>query len=141
MEVSRQGFYSYLRRGKSQRVIENEVLSEKIKESYENSKGLYGSPRIAEELNKKGIFTSKNRVARLMQKMKLQAKTYKRKKGNYRKISENLLKENLLNQNFKSNKKNEIWVGDITYIPLQNKYIYLASFLDICTRKGTFLEK
>ena len=70
-----------------------------------------------------------------MQKMKLQAKTYKRKKGNYRKISENLLKENLLNQNFKSDKKNEIWVGDITYIPLQNKYIYLASFLDICTRK------
>ena len=70
-----------------------------------------------------------------MQKMKLQAKTYKRKKGNYRKISENLLKENLLNQNFKSDKKNEIWVGDITYIPLQKKYIYLASFLDICTRK------
>ena len=50
-------------------------------------------------------------------------------------MSENLLKENLLNQNFKSDKKNEIWVGDITYIPLQNKYIYLASFLDICTRK------
>ena len=70
-----------------------------------------------------------------MQKMKLQAKTYKRKKGSYRKVSENLLKENLLNQNFKSNKKNEIWVGDITYIPLPNKYIYLASFLDICTRK------
>lgn len=135
MKVSRQGFYSYLRRGKSNLAIENEVLCEKIKESYENSKGLYGSPRIAEELNKKGIFTSKNRVARLMQKMKLQAKTYKRKKGNYRKISENLLKENLLNQNFKSNKKNEIWAGDITYIPLQNKYIYLASFLDICTRK------
>ena len=45
------------------------------------------------------------------------------------------MKENLLNQNFKSDKKNEIWVGDITYIPLQNKYIYLASFLDICTRK------
>ena len=45
------------------------------------------------------------------------------------------MKENLLNQNFKSNKKNEIWVGNITYIPLQNKYIYLASFLDICTRK------
>ncbi len=39
--------------------MENEVLSEKIKESYENFKGLYGSPRIAEELNKKGIFTSK----------------------------------------------------------------------------------
>ena len=71
-----------------------------------------------------------------MQKMKLQAKTYKRKKGNYRKMSENLLEENLLNQNFKSDKKNEIWVGDITYIPLQKKYIYLASFLDICTRSS-----
>jgi putative transposase len=70
LEVSRQGFYSYLRRGKSQLAIEKEVLSEKIKESYENSKGLYGSPRIAEELNKRGMFTSKNRVARLMQKMK-----------------------------------------------------------------------
>ena len=111
--------------------MENEVLSEKIKESYENSKGLYGSPRIAEELNKKGIFTSKNRVARLMQKMKLQAKTYKRKKGNYRKISENLLRGNLLNQNFKSNKKNEIWVGDNLYTITKQVY----RFLDLCIRK------
>ena len=92
---------------------------------------MYGSPRIAEELNKNGIFTSKNRVARLMQKMKLQAKTYKRKKGNYRKISENLLRGNLLNQNFKSNKKNEIWVGDNLYTITKQVY----RFLDLCIRK------
>lgn len=125
LKVSRQGYYHFLKRQKSNRDIENEVLCGQIKEIFKERKGIYGSPRIAHTLNNRGIFVSKNRVARHMKKMNLQSLATKRRRKSYKKIEENLVSENLLNQNFSTNSKNKIWVGDITYIPVANTNIYL----------------
>ena len=46
-------------------------------------------------------------------------------------------KENILNQVFTSNKKNKVWVGDITYIPTKHGWLYPAVFIDIFSRKVT----
>lgn len=135
MQVSRQGYYQYLKRGKSSRTIENDVLLDKIKQVYYDNKGLYGSPRIAITLNYNGIFVSKNRVARHMKKINLQARTYKKKRNSYRKVEASLISDNLVKQSFYTNCKNKIWLGDITYIPVANTNIYLATFIDIFTRK------
>ncbi len=43
--------------------------------------------------------------------------------------------DNLLNRNFKANKPNETWVGDITYIATEEGWLYLAAWIDLCTRK------
>lgn len=133
LNVSRKGYYQYIR--KSNRTLENEVLIEKIKDLYYQNKGVYGSPRIAIALNNIDIFTSKNRVARHMRNMNLQAKTYKRKRNSYRRIEKSLISDNLINQCFVTKSKNQVWLGDITYIPVVNKNIYLASFIDVFTRK------
>ena len=57
--------------------------------------------------------------------------------GRYRRkhVHQNEGRPNLLNQIFQSNEKNEIWLGDITYIPTKNKTLYLAVFLDFYSRK------
>jgi putative transposase len=143
LKVSRQGYYHYLKKKKSSRTLENEVLCEEIKKIFYENKGIYGSPRIAFSLNDRGIFVSKNRVARHMKKMNLQSKVTKRRRKGYKHVQETLISENLLNQSFSTNSKNKIWVGDITYIPVANTNIYLSTFIDIFTRKvvGWTLDK
>ena len=135
LKVSRSGYYDYLRRPKSNRTIENEALREAIKEVFYEFKGRYGSPRIAIVLNRRGISTSKNRVARHMKKMNLKAKSFKTKPLYYRKYSENVFMENLINQDFTTDGCNKIWLGDITYIPTQKFFLYLACFIDVYNRK------
>ena len=135
LNVSRSGYYDYLRRPKSNRAIENEALKESIQEIFYEFKERYGSPRIAIVLNRRGITASKNRVARYMKEMNLKAKSYKKKPLYYRRYSENVFMENLLKQDFTSDACNKIWLGDITYIPTQKGFLYLACFIDVYNRK------
>ncbi|WP_091176682.1 IS3 family transposase [Paenibacillus sp. 1_12] len=73
LKVSRQGYYDWLKRRKSNRVFDNEILIDDIRKIYTEFKGRYGSPRIALELCRRGNFTSKNRVTRHMQQIGLAA--------------------------------------------------------------------
>ena len=66
MEVSRQGFHSWKKRGKSKRAREDEKLVEKIREFSKASRGTYGSPRIVDDFHDEGIEVGRRRVARLM---------------------------------------------------------------------------
>ena len=96
LKVSRSRYYDYLRRPKSNRSIENEALREVIKEVFYEFKERYGSPRIAIVLNRRGISTSKNRVARHMNKMGLKAKSFKKKPSYYRRYSKRIFIPSLL---------------------------------------------
>ena len=66
--VSRSGFYAWLKRPESQRIRENRRLGKRIEEIFEKSRGTYGSPRIKAALSKEGIEANRKRIARLMQK-------------------------------------------------------------------------
>lgn len=70
-----------------------------------------------------------------MKKINLQSLATKRRRKTYKKVEENLISKNLLNQKILTSSKNKIWVGDITYIPVANTNIYLSIFIDIFTRK------
>lgn len=135
LRVSRQAYYHWLKRGKSQRAIDSEILMDEIRKIYKEFKGRYGSPRIALELNKRGIFTSKNRVARHMQRMGLVALPWRKKRTIGRKPTAAHVVENLVQRVFESEVKNALWVGDITYIPLHTGFLYLATFIDVFSRK------
>lgn len=67
MQVSRSGYYTWLKRPESDRSKENKRLVKQIKDIYEQSRQTYGSPRIYHELKDRGVRCSENRVARLMQ--------------------------------------------------------------------------
>ena len=95
----------------------------------------YGTIRITEVLNKKGIHVNRKRVGKLLHQMGLYAKESRYKYKNYNKKRPSLSHPNLLNQVFKAEKKNKIWSGDITYIPLKRITLYLSVFIDVFTRK------
>jgi putative transposase len=115
--------------------LENGVLNTEIRAIFEENRGRYGAVRVYKVLNQRGILVNRKRVGRLMHAMQLFPKgtNYKYKRYNQKCVDSDL--PNLLNQVFKADKKNEIWVGDITYIPTKTKTLYLAVFIDIFSRK------
>lgn len=118
LKVCRSGFYEYLYRRKSNRVIENEALYEIIKEVFEEHKGRYGARQIGlvlEKMNKNSLIARGSR------------KIYR----NYPKGKKYEEKENTL----KTDKRNKIWGGDITYIHTKHGFLYLAIYIDIFSRK------
>lgn len=78
--VSKSGFYGWLGRPKSQRAIDNEILTTQIKTIYERSRCTYGSPRVHAQLGHEGVRVGKNRVARLMRCAGIQG-VHRRKGG------------------------------------------------------------
>ena len=136
LRVSRSEYYKFLSRRTSQREIENQKLSEKIREVHRESRKIYGSPRIHQELKKQGEKCSRKRVARLMQKEKIQAKmrtkwvvTTQPSKSPER------VAPNHLDQKFIVEEPNKVWVSDITYVATQEGWLYVAIVLDLFSRK------
>lgn len=135
LRISPQANYDWKKRRKSQRAIDQEILREAILQVYKEFKGRYGSPRIALELCKRGLFTSKNRVARQMQRMELAAVRYRKRSRIGKKPKVSGIMENLVKRAFEAKTRNTLWVGDITYIPLKHGFLYLATYIDVFSRK------
>ena len=137
LRISRSGFYDYLKRRKSNRAIENEALTEMIEDIFHEHQGRYGARRIQKVLEQQNVHVNPKRVSKLMSEHDLIAKgtrRFYRYQANKTPYDE---KENILNQVFKTSAKNQIWVGDITYIPTKRGWLYLAVFIDIFSRKVT----
>lgn len=135
LKISRSGYYDYLHRRKSKRSIENEALSEIILDIFKENEGRYGSRRIQKVLLQRNIKVNEKRVTRIMSGQGLIAKGAKKPYRYYPNRSQYEERENILNRVFTANEKNEIWVGDITYIPTRHGFLYLAVFIDIFSRK------
>jgi len=135
LRVSRQGYYDFLKRGLSKRDLENRRLVEQIKIAYDKGRKTYGSPRIHKELQKSGESCSRKRVARLMRIEKIQAKMRRKWKVTTKSNPKAIPAPNHLNQNFVTEKENQVWVSDITYIETKEGWLYVAITLDLFSRK------
>ena len=133
--ASRSGYYRWKKLPHGKRQKENEKILMEIEESHKNSRRVYGSPRITDELQAKGIVCSKNRVARIMKVHGIFAKTAKKFKATTNSNHNLPVAENLLNQNFTAEKPNTVWVSDITYIWTLEGWLYLAVILDLYSRQ------
>ncbi len=133
LNVSKSGYYNYLKASISSRKIENLRLLEKIKNIHLEAREIYGSPRIHKELEKMGESCSRKRVSKLMKENKIRAKTNRKWKKRNKPILWSA--PNLLNQKFTASRPNEIWVSDITYIKTLNGWLYVASILDLFSKK------
>ncbi len=135
MKVHRSGYYQWLNQPISDREFENKKILIYIKEAFKESNGIYGSRNIHKDLGELGIHVNKKRVARLMSEAKLYGVgTYRRKpyskSGAVHKAHPNYLK-----QCFIADKPNDTWVSDITYIRTKEGWLYLATVLDLYSRK------
>lgn len=133
--ASRSGYYQWRKGGTPQRQVRQRELLIKIKEIHEGSRRNYGSPRILRELRKAGIVVNHKTIEELMKRNGIQAKRRKKFKATTNSKHNLPIADNLLNRNFKANKPNEVWVGDITYIATEEGWLYLAAWIDLCTRK------
>ena len=130
MKVSKSGFYEYLGRKKSNAQIEREALEGFIVEAFERHKGRYGYRRINRELRKSGISVSEKRVLHIMQKLGLAGKGATRKHRIQKKVEPGDPRLNLVERAFTVGERNRLWVGDITYIPTGEGWLYLAAVID-----------
>ena len=135
LQVSSQGYYAWLKRPLSPRAHANQELDPKIKEIFNTHKSRYGAVRITEELKAQGETASENRVAKRMKVLKLKAKQAKKFKVTTDSRHNKPVAQNLLKQDFVSHQPNQKWVGDITYLWTQSGWLYLATVMDLYSRK------
>jgi putative transposase len=135
LKVPRSTYYATINRPESMRSQESRDYCAQIKEIWLKSRKCYGSPRIAAIMRSKGIFISQKRVGRLMAGMGIRSVTM-RKYRHYRSIEDKVDRQNILKQDFASERPNERWATDITYIKTSNDgWTYLASVVDLCTKR------
>jgi len=135
LEVSTSGYYDWRDRPESRRSRENRVLTEKIKRSHQASRGIYGSPKIHEDLVSEGETCSVNRVARLMKAADIQSKMAR--KFVVTTDSKNTMQPapDLLQRRFSVDKHDKAWVSDTTFIGTREGWLYLAVILDLFSRQ------
>ena len=135
LAIGRSGYYKWIHKDVSKRAKRRKQLEELIKETYEDFEARYGARRIAEELNALGYSCSENLVAKIMQENDIKAHNGKGFKYSRHALAMNNVSENLLWRNFDSDELNQKWTSDITYIWVKNKWMYLATVMDLCSRK------
>ncbi len=134
-DVSRSGYYAWQKRKPSDREQAAEIMIRHIRRIHAKYRRIYGSRRIQTSLERDGIHCSRNRVARLMRKEGLFGqRKYKKTRTTHSKHG-NPIAENTLNRDFTANRPNEKWVADITYIPTNEGWLYLAAVMDLFSRK------
>jgi putative transposase len=135
LKVTPSGYYAWTKRPLSRRERENDSLLKQIRSIHEQSRKTYGSPRIARELRRKGYYASRQRVARIMRKHGIRAKTRRRFKVTTNSKHRYFISPNLLKQNFSVESPNSVWVSDITYIRTYEGWLYLTVIMDLFNRE------
>jgi putative transposase len=131
--LSRSGYYAWQKSPRAMRAIEDARLMEKIRAAYTASGGVYGSPRVWEDLRAEGERCGENRVARLMRVHRIRAiRGYRTPR--YRTGKPANVAPNRLAQQFNVTHPDHAWVTDITYIRTNEGWLYLAVVLDLYSR-------
>src|SRR5699024_273686 len=133
--VSKSGYYHWRKREKSNQQLRREELTRQIKEVYINSRSIYGSPKITKKLNQKGIDVSQKTVTRIMKAEGIRSKTVKKYKATTNSKHSLPIYPNLLNQEFQVDAPGNVWVGNITYIHTNEGWLYLATIIDLYSRR------
>jgi putative transposase len=133
--VSRSGFYAWQGRPPSAHATEDKALAGAIAIAHRQSRGTYGSPRVHAVLRAEGHRTSRKRVIRLMQAQHLAA----RRRRRFRRTTQSKhglpVADNVLGRQFEVAAPNVAWVTDITYVPTREGWLYLATIVDLFSRR------
>jgi transposase InsO family protein len=133
--VSKSGYYAWRKRAKSKTQRANELLQAKIDEIFHGNHQRYGSRRIWFELRLRGIFCSKNRVARLMRQVGFKSRRTRKFKTTTNSKHKLPIAPNLINKNFVVHQPDRVWVSDITYLWTWEGWMYLAVNIDLNSRQ------
>jgi putative transposase len=138
LEVSPSGFYAFLRRGPSMRARANERLRLEIRSVHRATKARYGAIKVHKELRAAGVSCGHNRVARLMRQDGLRSKRPKPFQVTTQSGHSYPVAENRLCRRFDlahNRELDRVWAADITYLPTQEGWLFLATVIDVASRR------
>ena len=136
--VSKSGYYGWLARPESKRAKRSRKIREAVKQVYEESGQIYGSYKIAEELqtNERLETACRNTVAKAMQELGIKSRVSRKFKPTTTKSDPTKKPaDNILSQAFDAEAPNQKWAADITYLPTVTGWVYLAVVMDLFSRK------
>lgn len=136
LEVSTSGFYHWLKEPVGKRERRREKLGAEIARVHEANRGVYGSPRVCAALRQEGQSVCRNTVAKVMKSLGIKARTHRRFR--VRTTDSNHahpIAPNVLGRKFSAARTDQVWLTDITYIPTEEGWLYLAGVMDMCSRR------
>jgi putative transposase len=136
LEVSPAGYYAWRQRPRSASEQRQDVLLVQIRAIHAEVKARYGSPRMHAELVARGYPCCVNTVTRLMRDHGIVARSARKYRVTTTDSNHDLpVAENLLGRRFNPSEANAVWLGDITYIPTDEGWLYLAAVEDLYSRR------
>ena len=136
LEVSRSGFHAWERRAPSARALADQALTKRISEIHGDSRTTYGSPRIHAELRlQDGVRVGRKRVERLMRRAGLAGQVKRRRGKTTIRVPGVRTAPDLVERDFNPTTVNRLWSADITDIRTWEGWLYLASVMDLYSRR------
>ena len=135
MSVSASGYYAWLDRPLSMRAREEMRLELEIKAADKRTRQTYGPERLQCDLAENGIQVGICRIRRIRKKLGICCKQKRKFKATTDSRHKLPLAENLLGQRFQVDEPSKVWLSDITYIPTDEGWLYLAGHKDLCTHE------
>jgi transposase InsO family protein len=135
--VSRSGYYRHLatEETRAERVAQEAAAVAEIRAIHTEHHGAYGAPRIHAELRAQGRKVNRKRVTRLMRVHHIVGRHLRRTRRTTIADRKAPPAPDLMNRDFAAKALNAKWCGDITYIPVGTTWLYLATVIDICSRR------
>jgi transposase InsO family protein len=137
LQVRRQGFYEWLagEAARAERAAAEQELAEQIGAIHREHRGAYGSPRVATELRRRGRPVNRKRVERIMRHRGIVGITRRRRRSLTKQDTAAAPAPDLIGRDFTAPAPGQRLVGDITYLPTAEGWLYLATVIDLHTRE------
>ena len=137
LQVSRAAYYADRDGQSSRREQDDAELTDAVKQAHADSKGRYGAPRIHAELHRAGRRHGRKRIARLMRAARVRGRTPKRWKKTTIADPAAAARADLVRRDFSvdAGRLNARWRGEISYVPTWRGWLYLATVIDIASRR------
>lgn len=130
-DVSPSGYYVWLGRTPSKRAQEEARLEIEIRAAHQRTRETYGPERLREDLADNGISATVHRIKRIRKRLGLRCKQKRRFKATTNSNHAFPVAPNLLEQKFTATAPNQVWLSDLTYIPTDEGWLYLAGHNDM----------
>ena len=137
LEVSRSGYYAWRDRPDSASAARRVALASKVRAVHGANRRVYGSPRVHAALVASGEHVCRNTVAKVMRGQRIRARTsrkYVPRTTDSR--HQQPVADNVLGRDFDAALPDRKWAADITYVPTDEGWLYLAGVIDLCSRKA-----
>jgi transposase InsO family protein len=134
LDVSRSGYYEWLSRPSNAQGDVDQEVQDTIRRYFAQGRGTYGTRRLKHLLAQDGLQVSRRRIGRLLAQAGLRCKTQRKFRAPRNSGQAQTVAPNQLNREFTVTEPDTVYVGDITYLPTGEGWLYLAVVLDLCSR-------